>query len=90
MVARERGPVARLIVAAQSVLDNPANPTVATLLVFADARAGLLSVPVGDIGYASALSPEASMRRLVGDVLHFCTPDELDQVDIALRAAFDI
>ena len=90
MVARDRGPVARLVVAAQSVLDNPDVPTAVTLLVYADPRAGLLSVPVGDIGYASTLAPEASMRRLLGDVLHVCTPEELEQVDVAIRAAFDV
>lgn len=90
MVSRARGPVARLVVAAQSVLDNPEVPTVTTLLVYADARAGLLSVPVGDIGYASALAPEASLRSLVGEVLHTCSPDELEQIDVAIRAALDV
>lgn len=91
LIQRERGPVARLVISADAIASNDELPTVTTLLVFPDdSRGGLLSIRVGDIGWASALSPEASLRSRLGEVLHTCAPDELESLDRALRVAHDL
>lgn len=79
----------RLIVSSEPISSADDLAVVLCLHVFDDDR-GLLSVRVGDAGYASALAPEASLRSRLGEVVHVLTEDEQAGVDAALRAAFDL
>ena len=79
----------RLIVSSEPITAAEDLAVVLTLQVYDDDR-GLLSVRVGEAGYASALAPEASLRSRLGEVVHVLTDNEQDSVDAALRAAFDL
>lgn len=80
----------RLVVAAAPIAEDDTLAVVLTLQVYDEDPGGLLSVHVGDVGFASALSPEATVRRRLGEVVHICSEAELTAVDAAMRAAFDL
>lgn len=79
----------RLIVSSEPITAADDLAVVLSLQVYDDDR-GLLSVRVGNAGYASALAPEASLRSRMGQVVHVLTEDEQASVDAALRAALDL
>lgn len=87
---RERAARYRLIVSAGPITSNDDLPVVLALHVFDDDRGGLLNVRVGEIGWASVLAPEASLRSRMGNVVHVLTEQEQHSVDAALRAALDL
>lgn len=79
----------RLIVSADAVNDS-ALPVCLGLLVVDSDPGGLLSVRLGEMGWASALSIEATLRRRLGERVLVASADEMDAVDSALRAAQDL
>ena len=79
----------RVIVASEPVASNDRLPVILTLLVYPDDPGGLLSVDV-TAGWASALAPEATVRRRLGEVVHVCDPSQLHSLDAAIRAAFGV
>lgn len=80
---------ARLIISGQGVNDAD-HPVVLGLQVLDRDPGGLLSVRIGEMGWASVLTIEAVLRRRLGDLLHRCTEEEMDAVSVALRAAQDL
>ncbi len=79
----------RLIVSADAVNDA-ALPVCLGLLVVDSDPGGLLSAALGEIGWASALSIEATLRSRLGDLIYTAAPEEMDAVGNALRAAQDL
>ncbi len=77
---------ARLIVSSHGVNDAD-HPTVLGLHVLDRDPGGLLSVAVGGVGWASVLTIEAVLRRRLGELLGVASAEELEAVDVALRAA---
>ena len=80
---------ARLIVSSQAVNDAD-RPTVIGLQILDRDPGGLLSIRLGEIGWASILTIEVVMRRRLGKLLYVATDEEMDAVSIALRAAQDL
>jgi mRNA-degrading endonuclease toxin of MazEF toxin-antitoxin module len=80
---------ARLIVSGQAVNDAD-RPVVLGLQVLDDDPGGLLSIQLGEIGWASVLTIEVVMRRRLGERLYVTTDEEMEAVSIALRAAQDL
>lgn len=79
----------RLIVSADAV--NHADlPVCLGLLVVDSDPGGLLSVRVGDQGWVSALSIEATLRSRLGELAYTATGEEIEAVENALRAAQDL
>lgn len=80
---------ARLIVSSQAVNDAD-HPVVLGLQVLDRDPGGLLSVGLGEVGWASVLTIEAVLRRRLGDILYTASAEEMDAIAIALRAAQDL
>lgn len=80
---------ARLIISAQGVNDAD-HPVVIGLQVLDRDPGGLLSVRIGELGWASILTIEAVLRSRLGALLHTTSPEQLEAVDTALRAAQDL
>ena len=79
----------RLIISGSGVNDAE-HPVVLGLQVLEHDPGGLLSVAVGQLGWASVLTIEAVLRRRLGQLLYTISNDEMDAVSIALRAAQDL
>lgn len=79
----------RLIVSSDAV--NEAELVVVLgIPVTSSDRGGIFSVRLNGHGWVSALSIEAVLRSRLGDVVGCASNDELQAVDIALRAAQDL
>lgn len=77
----------RLIVSSSPVAADDELATVLSTHVYDTDKGGLLSVRVGEVGYASAMNLETTIRSRLGEVVHRCSPEELESIDTALRAA---
>ena len=87
VIQREGAADHRLIVSSSPVAADDQLGTALSLLVYATDRVGLLSVRVGEVGFASAMNVETSIRRRRSERVHTCTVDELDAVETALPVA---
>lgn len=86
---REGRSVLRLIVSADSVNTADGLPSVWGVHVVADSAENLLSVPVGE-SWASVLTLEPVLRRRLVELVGEATSEQLDQVDVALRALLEL
>jgi mRNA-degrading endonuclease toxin of MazEF toxin-antitoxin module len=75
----------RLIVSSDAINESEA-PVVLGLHVVDDDPESLLAPSVGGHGWAVATTIERVMKMLVGEKVGGATPEEMEQVDIALRA----
>ncbi|MGH3751124.1 MAG: hypothetical protein ACRDRP_00215 [Pseudonocardiaceae bacterium] len=89
VLARPGQPTTRLIVSADAVNANDALPAVYAMHVVDSDPGSLLAVRVGEFGWAFALEIDRPPRRLV-EHLGRATPEELEQVDNAIRAVFEV
>jgi len=80
----------RLIVSADAVNENDALPTVYAMHVVDSDPGSLLAVRVGQLGWAFALEIDHPPRRRLVEHLGRATPEELVQVDNAIRAVFEV
>lgn len=80
---------ARLIVSSEAV-NEADHPVVLGLQVLDRDPGGLLSIGLGELGWASVLTIEAVLRRRLGGLLYRATEEEIDAVAVALRAAQDL
>jgi len=71
-------------------LNDPQQSLAVGLLVMDDDPGGLLTVRVGDQGWVSPVRIERLLLSRLGDLLYVATDDELDQIAVAMRAAFDL
>ena len=81
--------LARLIVSADAVNANDGLPTVYAMHLVDSAPGSLLTVRVGEFGWAFAMEIDRLPRRLV-EHLGRATPEEREQVDNAIRAVFEV
>jgi len=80
----------RLIVSADAVNANTDLPTVYAMHVVDSDPGSLLAVRVGGFGWAFALEIDRPPRRRLVEHLGRATPEELEQVDNAVRAVFEV
>ncbi len=80
----------RLIVSADAVNTVESLPVVLGLHILDSDPGGLLAVHIKPYGWASALTIEAILRRRLVERVHTATPDVLERVDAALRAAQEL
>lgn len=81
--------ILRLIVSAD-VINESEIPWVLGLHVVADDPGSLLAPRIGDHGWAVATTIERVVTSRLGEQTGAATPEEMTQVDIALRAALDL
>jgi mRNA-degrading endonuclease toxin of MazEF toxin-antitoxin module len=80
----------RLIVSADAINTNDDLPTVYAMHVVDSDPGSLLAVRIGEFGWAFALEIDRPLRRRLIEYLGHASPDELEQVDNAIRAAFEV
>ncbi|GAA5078306.1 type II toxin-antitoxin system PemK/MazF family toxin [Nocardia iowensis] len=80
----------RLIISAAPINENPHLKVVLTLHILESDPGGLLAVEIGSHGWASALHPEATVRRRLNECVGVADAEMMDRVSAALRAAQDL
>lgn len=90
VLARASQPITRLIVSADAVNAHDDLPTIYAMHVVDSDPGSLLAVRVGRFGWAFALEIDRPPRRRLVEHLGRATPEELEQVDNAIRAVFEI
>jgi hypothetical protein len=81
--------IVRLIVSAETINDSQI-PWVLGAHLIDDDPASLLAPRIGDHGWAMVTTIERVMRSRLGEQAGVATPDEMQQVDIALKACLDL
>jgi mRNA-degrading endonuclease toxin of MazEF toxin-antitoxin module len=81
--------ILRLIVSSDTVNDSEI-PWVLGVHLLAEDPGSLLAPRIGDHGWAVVTTIERVMRSRLGEQTGVATPEEMQQVDIALRAALDL
>lgn len=90
VIARAGQSTTRLIVSADSINRNEALPIVYVMHVVDSDPQSLLAVRIGDNGWALATEIDRPVRKRLAEKIGEATTAEMDQVDSALRAVFDI
>lgn len=90
VIQREGQSNLRLIVSDDAINANDQIPTVFGMHVVADDPGGLLAVRIGDLGWAFALEIDRPLRRRLVEKVDAASPEELEAVDNALRATFNL
>ncbi len=90
VMTRAGQPTTRLIVSADAVNANEGLPTVYAMHVVNSDPGSLLAVRVGELGWAFALEIDRLPRHRLVEHLGRATPEELEQVDNAIRAVFEV
>jgi mRNA-degrading endonuclease toxin of MazEF toxin-antitoxin module len=90
VIARPGSSTARLIVSADGINQVEDLPVILGIQVVATDPGGLLAVEVQPWGWASALGVEQVLRRRLVERLDTVSPDIMEQVDSALRAALEL
>lgn len=80
----------RLVVSADAVNENDELPAVYAMHIVDSDPASLLAVRIGAFGWAFALEIDRPPRRRLVEHLGRATPEELEQVDNAIRAVFEV
>jgi mRNA-degrading endonuclease toxin of MazEF toxin-antitoxin module len=90
VIARAGQSTSRLIVSADSINRNDALPVVYVMHVVDTDPRSLLAVRIGEHGWALATEIDRPVRKRLTERLGEATATEMDQVDAALRAVFDL
>ncbi|MGH3811449.1 MAG: hypothetical protein ACRDUV_03190 [Pseudonocardiaceae bacterium] len=90
VMARAGQSSTRLIVSADAVNANDGLPTVYAMHIVDSDPGSLLAVRVGEFGWAFAMEIDRPPRRRLVEHLGRATPDELEQIDNAIRAVFEV
>ena len=90
VIARAGQSTTGLIVSADSINRNEALPVVYVMHVVDSDPSSLLAVRIGEHGWALATEIDRPLRKRLTDKLGEATAEEMDQVDTALRAVFDL
>ena len=80
----------RLVVSADVVNASTTLPAVYAMHVVDSDPGSLLAVKIGDVGWAFAMEIDRPLRRRLVEHLGRATADELEQVDNAIRAVYDV
>jgi mRNA-degrading endonuclease toxin of MazEF toxin-antitoxin module len=90
VIARAGQSTARLIVSADAINRSEALPVVYVMHVVETDPQSLLAVRIGDHGWALATHVDRPLRTRLTARLGEAAATELEQVDNALRAVFDV
>ena len=90
VVARRGISTLRLIVSADPINNDRTVPVVLAVNIVETDPGSLLAVPVDDFGWANAVTVQPIMRSRLLERMAIATPDTMDQVSAALRAAQDL
>jgi hypothetical protein len=80
----------RLIVSADGINTNDDLPAIYAMHVVDSDPGLLLAVRIGKFGWAFALEIDRPLRRRLVEYLGHASGDELEQVDNAIRAVFEV
>lgn len=89
-MARAGQSTTRLIVSADAVNANDGLPTIYAMHVVDSDPGSLLALKVGEFGWAFAMEIDRPPRRRLVEHLGRATSEELEQVDNAIRAVFEV
>jgi mRNA-degrading endonuclease toxin of MazEF toxin-antitoxin module len=90
VMARAGQSTTRLIVSADAINANDDLPTVYAMHIVDSDPGSLLAVRIGQFGWAFALEIDRPPRRRLVEHLGRATSQELEQLDNAIRAAFEV
>jgi mRNA-degrading endonuclease toxin of MazEF toxin-antitoxin module len=90
VIQREGQSNVRLVVSDDAINANDQIPTVFAMHVVPDDPGGLLAVRIGEFGWAFALEIDRPLRRRLVEKLGEATGEEMEAVDNALRATFNL
>lgn len=90
VIARAGQSTTRLVVSADSINRNASIPVVYVMHVVDSDPVSLLAVRVGEHGWALATEIDRPVRKRLSEKLGDATAEEMEQVDNALRAVFDL
>lgn len=80
----------RLVVSSDALNENDNLPTAYVMHVVDSDPGSLLAVAVDPFGWAIALEIDRPPRKRLVELLGTATCDQMEQVDNAVRAAFDV
>jgi mRNA-degrading endonuclease toxin of MazEF toxin-antitoxin module len=80
----------RLVVSSDVVNDNERIPYCFAMHVVADPPDSLLTVSLGDHGWAFALEVDRPLKRQLTEQLGTASPEQMEQVENAMRAVFEL
>jgi mRNA-degrading endonuclease toxin of MazEF toxin-antitoxin module len=80
----------RLIVSADAINTHDDLPAVYAMHVVDSDPGSLLAVRIGEFGWAFALEIDRPLRRRLVEYLGHVSTEQLEQVDNAIRAAFEV
>jgi mRNA-degrading endonuclease toxin of MazEF toxin-antitoxin module len=81
--------ILRLIVST-NIINESESPWVLGVHLVADDPGSLLAPSIGEHGWAVATTIERVMKSRLGEQAGVATPEEMTQVDVALRACLDL
>ncbi len=90
VITRTGQPTLRLIVSADAVNADETIPAIYVMQVVETDPASLLAVRIGDHGWAFALRIERPPRKRLTEHVGAATAAEMEQVETALRATFEL
>lgn len=80
----------RLVVSSDVINDNERIPYCFAMHVVDDPPESLLAVSLGDHGWAFALETDRPLKRQLTKQLGTASPEQMEQVDSAMRAVFEL
>ncbi len=89
-MARAGQSTLRLVVSANVINADDILPTVYVVQVVETDPESLLAVRIGDLGWAFALLLDRPVRKRLTERVGVATAEEMERVDTALRATFDL
>jgi mRNA-degrading endonuclease toxin of MazEF toxin-antitoxin module len=90
VIARAGQSTTRLIVSADPINSNEALPVVYVMHIVDSDPQSLLAVRIGHHGWALATGIDRPVRKRLTEQLGEAAPAEMEQVNSALRAVFDV
>ncbi len=90
VISRAGQSITRLVISSDALNRNDALPVVYVMQVVDTDPGSLLAVRVGNHGWALATEIDRPVRKRLTERLGEATTQEMEQIDNAIRAAFDV
>jgi len=90
VIQREGRSNLRLVVSADAINANDGLPTVFAMHVVSEDPGGLFAVRIGEHGWAFAMELDRPLRSRLTQKVGQASTDEMDTIDQALRALFNL
>ncbi len=90
VISRAGQSITRLVISSDALNRNDALPVVYVMQVVDTDPGSLLAVRVGNHGWALATGIDRPVRKRLTERLGEATTQEMEQIDNAIRAAFDV